>query len=70
MAYNEWHNLNNLDECVQSMSLNVGTGKLHAKIPSEKWVGKSLTTFYAVVVFVAVVFVLCFRFLTLILLSF
>ena len=48
------------------MSLNVGTGKLHAKIPSEKWVGKSLTTFYAVVVFVAVVFVLCFRFLTLI----
>ena len=48
--------------------LNIGTGKLHVKNLSEKWGGmgaKSLRTFYAVVVFV-----LCFRFLTLILLSF
>ena len=58
---------------MQNMSLNVGTGKAHVKDPSEKWGGlggKSLRTFYAVVVFVVVVFVLCFRFLTLILLSF
>ena len=50
------------------MSLNVGTGKAHVKDPSEKWGGlggKSLRTFYAVVVSV-----LCFRFLTLILQSF
>ena len=55
------------------MSLNIGTGKLHVKNPSEKWGGmgaKSLRTFYAVVVFSVVVFVLCFRFLTLILLRF
>ena len=61
-----------LDECVQNMSLNIGTSKLHVKNPSEKCDGlggKSLRTFYAVVVFV-VVFVLCFRFLTLTLLSF
>ena len=35
------------------MSLNVGTGKLHVNNPSEKWGelgGKSLRTFYAVVV--------------------
>ena len=57
---------------MQNMSLNVGTGKAHVKDSSEKrggLGGKSLRTFYAVVVFV-VVFVLCFRFLTLILLSF
>ena len=55
------------------MSLNVGTGKLQVKNPSEKWGGlggKSLRTFYAVVVFFVVVFVLCFCFLTLIFLSF
>ena len=55
------------------MSLNVGTGKLQVKNPSEKWGGlggKSLRTFYAVFVFVVVFFVLSFRFLTLILLSF
>ena len=72
MAYKIWQNLNNLDECVQNMSLN-GTGKLHIKNPSEKWGGlggKPLRTFYAVVVFVVVAFVLCFRFLTLMLLSF
>ena len=57
---------------MQNMSLNVGTGKAHVKDSSEKrggLGGKSLRTFYAVVVFV-VVFVLCFRFLTLTLLSF
>ena len=73
MVYNKWHSLNNLDECVQNMSLNVDTGKLHVKDPSEKWGGlggKYLRTFYAVVVFVVVIFVLCYRFLTLILLSF
>ena len=60
------------------MSLNVGTGKLNVKNSSEIWDGmrgKSLRTFYAVVVvFVVVVvvfcFVLCFLFLTFILLSF
>ena len=55
------------------MSLNADTGKLHVKDPSEKWGGlggKFLRTFYAVVVFVVVIFVLCYRFLTLILLSF
>ena len=55
------------------MSLNVDTGKLYVKDPSEKWGGlrgKFLRTFYAVVVFVVVIFVLCYRFLTLILLSF
>ena len=60
MAYNKWHNLNNLDECVQNMSLNIGTGKLHVKNPSEKWGGlggKSLRTFYGIVVFSVVVFV-------------
>ena len=30
------NNLNNLDECVQNMPLNVRTGKLHVKNPSEK----------------------------------
>ena len=47
--------------------------KVYVKDPSEKWGGlggKSLRTFYAVVVFVVVAFVLCFGFLTLILLSF
>ena len=47
------------------MSLNIGTGKLHVKNPSEKWgglVGKFLRTFYAIVVFSVVVFVLCFHF--------
>ena len=42
------------------MSLNIETGKLHAKNPSEKWGGlggKSLRTFYAIVVFSVVVFV-------------
>ena len=43
------------------MSLNVGTGKLNVKIPSEKWVRKSLRTFYAVVVIFFVVF-FCFMF--------
>ena len=60
MAYNKWHNLNNLDECVQNMSLNNGKGKLHVKNPSEKWGGlevKSLRTFYAIVVFYVVLFV-------------
>ena len=55
------------------MSLNIGTGKLHVKNPSEKWGGlggKSLRTLYAVVVFSFAGFVLCFRFLTLILLRF
>ena len=36
------------------MSLNMGTGKLHVKNPKEKWGGlggKSLRTFYAVIVF-------------------
>ena len=45
-------------------SLNVGTGKLHIKNQLDKWVGlrgKSLMTFYAVVVFVVVSF--CFMFL-------
>ena len=49
------------------MSLYIGTGKLHVKNPSEKWGGlrgKSLRPFYVVA------FVLCFRFLTLILLRF
>ena len=58
---------------MQNMSLNVGTGKAHVKDSSEKrggLGGKSLRTFYAVVVFVVVVVVLCFRFSTLILLSF
>ena len=53
------------------MSLNIGTGKLHVKNPSEKWGGlgwKSLNTFYAAAVFFVVV--LCFLFLTLILLRF
>ena len=56
---------------MQNMSLIVGTGKLHVKNPSEKWVGlgwKSLKTFYAAAVFFVVV--LCFGFLTLILLRF
>ena len=51
---------------------SLGAGKLHVKKLSEKWGelgGKSLRTFYAVVVFVAVV-ILFFRFLALILLSF
>ena len=41
------------------MSLNIGTGKLHVKNPSEKCGGlggKSLWTFYAVVGFSVVVF--------------
>ena len=38
MAYNKWHNVNNLDECVQNKSLNVGTGKLNVKNLLEKWV--------------------------------
>ena len=69
---------------MQNMSLNVGTVKLNVKNLSENWIGlrgKSLRTFYVasfvfVVVVVAVVvivvvflFVLCFRFLTFILLS-
>ena len=47
------------------MSLNVGAGKLHVKSPSEEWGGlggKSLTTFYAFVVFFVIVFILCFCF--------
>ena len=58
------------------MSLNIETGKLHAKNPSEKWGGlggKSLRTFYAIVVFSVVVFVsfvVVPFFLTLILLRF
>ena len=58
---------------MQNISLNIGTGKLHVKNPSEKWVGlgaKSLRTFYAIVVFSVVVFVLRSRFLTLIFLRF
>ena len=42
------------------MSLNIGTGKLQVKNPSEKWVGlggKSLRTFYGIVVFSVVAFV-------------
>ena len=45
------------------MSLNIGTGKLHVKNPSGKWVGlggKSLRTFYAIVVFSVVVVVFFF----------
>ena len=45
---------------MQNTSLNMGTGKVHVKNPSEKWVGlgdKSLRTFYAIVVFSVVVFV-------------
>ena len=45
------------------MSLNTGTAKLHVKNPSEKWGGlggKSLRTFYAVIVFS--VCCLCFMF--------
>ena len=45
------------------MSLNIGTGKLHVKNPSEKWGGlggKSLRTFYAVIVFSVCCF--CFMF--------
>ena len=45
---------------MQNMSLNIGTGKLHVKNPSEKWGGlggKSLRTFYGIVVFSVVVFV-------------
>ena len=45
---------------MQNMSLNIGTGKVHVKNPSEKWGGlgdKSLRTFYAIVVFSVVVFV-------------
>ena len=70
MAFNKRHNLNNLDECVQNMSLNIGTGKLHAKNPSEKWswLGeKSLRTFYAIAVFYVIILVLCFHFSTIIL---
>ena len=40
--------------CVQNVPSNIGTGKLHVKNPSEKlgWLGgKSLRTFYGVVVF-------------------
>ena len=73
MAYNKWHNLNRIDECVQNLSLNIGTGKLHVKNPLEKWGGlggKSFRTFYAIVVFSLDVFVLCLHFLTLILLRF
>ena len=47
------------------MSLNIGTGKLNVKNPSEKWgglVGKFLRTFYAIVVFSVAVFVLCSHF--------
>ena len=74
----KWHITNDIISityrgCMQNMSLNIGTGKLHVKHLSEKWGGlggKSLRTFYAVVVFSVVVFVLCFRFLTLILLRF
>ena len=40
MAYNKWHNVNNLDECVKNMSLNIGAGKLHEKNPSEKLGGE------------------------------
>ena len=50
---------------MQNMSVNIGTGKMNVKNPSEKCAGlggKSLRTFYAVVVFSVVVFVLCFRF--------
>ena len=36
---NKWHNLNNLDECVQNKFLNVETAKLHVKNLLEKWVG-------------------------------
>ena len=39
MAYNKSHNLNNLDKCVQNMSLNVGTGKLYEKIHQKNEVG-------------------------------
>ena len=74
----KWHITNDIISityrgCMQNMSLNIGTGKLHVKHLSEKWGGlggKSLRTFYAVVVFSVVVFILCFRFLTLILLIF
>ena len=74
----KWHIANDIISItyrgwMQNMSLNIGTGKLHIKHLSEKWGGlggKSLRTFYAVVVFSVVVFVLCFRFLTLILLIF
>ena len=55
------------------MSLNIGAGKVHVKKASEKCGGlrgKSLRTFYAVVMFSVVIFVLYFRFLTLILLRF
>ena len=48
MSFNKWHNLSNLDECVQNMALNIGAGKLHVKNPSEKWGwlgGKSFRTF-------------------------
>ena len=65
MAYNKWHNLNNLDKCVQNMSLNVGTGKLNVKNSSEIWDGmrgKSLRTFYAVVVFCCCCCCCCFLF--------
>ena len=31
IAYDKWHNPNNLDECVENNFLNVGTGKLHLK---------------------------------------
>ena len=59
---------------MQNISLNIGTGKLHVKIPSEKWgglAGKFLRTFYAIVVFSVVFFVLSSHFfLTLILLRF
>ena len=50
---------------MQNMSLNIGTGKLHVKSPSENWgglVGKSLRIFYAIVVFSVVAFVLCSHF--------
>ena len=39
MACNKWHQLNNLDECVQSKLVNVGLGKLHMKNHTEKWGG-------------------------------
>ena len=45
------------------MSLNTGTAKLHVKNPSEKWGGlggKSLRTFYVVIVFSVCCF--CFMF--------
>ena len=53
---------------MQNMFLSIATGKLHVKNPSEKeggLGGKTLRTFYAIVVFSVVFFVSCSHFLTL-----